>query len=505
MKIKFWLIYLFIFSFCIHLEAQTEGECRQPAVAGKFYPENTSMLKNALKFYFENAVSPGKEKPVGIITPHAGYIYSGQIAADAWNQTKPFNYDIIIFLGTNHTSHSLKKISVYNGEGYKTPLGTAQIDPDITAELLKHKDIVEFDPDAHKNEHSIEVQIPFAQTLFPGAKIVTAIVGVNDPELAENFAELLYNLLKEKSPLFVASSDLSHYPPLEVACAADSSTLKIFGSGNAEKIFNGMRKLENSGSSEVSTYACGEGPVMVLSEVARLFNNDIYSVVSYSNSGKTLIGKNDRVVGYGAAIYRKDGETTSPVYSDHYPDKLNDELTEEDRKALLHYARNTLEQYYSSQTLPLPRNFSAPIRSLAGAFVTLKKDGMLRGCIGHMAEDTPLCKTVGLMALQAALNDRRFNPVTEDEIPSLEIEISVLTPYSKIGDYKEFVTGRDGILLVRGEHRAVYLPQVAPEQGWDRIETLRHLCQKAGLEESSWKDADLYTFRAIVFSESEYK
>jgi AmmeMemoRadiSam system protein A len=139
-------------------------------------------------------------------------------------------------------------------------------------------------------------------------------------------------------------------------------------------------------------------------------------------------------------------------------------------------------------------------------FVTLKKKGELRGCIGHMIADEPLGKLVGTMALQAAFNDRRFPPLTADELQDIEIEISVLTPMKQVADASDILVGRDGVLLSKNGQSAVFLPQVATEQGWSREEMLKHLCQKAGLSADCWKQkAQFSTFQALVFSESEFK
>jgi AmmeMemoRadiSam system protein A len=159
-----------------------------------------------------------------------------------------------------------------------------------------------------------------------------------------------------------------------------------------------------------------------------------------------------------------------------------------------------------TNTLPLARSFNSTLQQPRGAFVTLKKKGELRGCIGRMIGDEPLGKIVGVMAMQAAFNDRRFNQLTADELNDIEIEISVLTPMKKVSGAGDIVVGRDGVLLDKDGYHAVFLPQVAPEQGWNREEMLDNLCRKAGLEKGCWKKgAQFSTFQAVVFSESEFK
>jgi AmmeMemoRadiSam system protein A len=155
---------------------------------------------------------------------------------------------------------------------------------------------------------------------------------------------------------------------------------------------------------------------------------------------------------------------------------------------------------------PLARDISMNLQQPRGAFVTLKKKGELRGCIGNMIADEPLSKVVETMAIQAAFNDRRFNPLTADELNDIEIEISVLTPMKQVAGATDIVIGRDGVLLSKDDRHAVFLPQVATEQRWSREETLDNLCRKAGLETGCWrKGAHFSTFQAVVFSESEFK
>ncbi len=179
-------------------------------------------------------------------------------------------------------------------------------------------------------------------------------------------------------------------------------------------------------------------------------------------------------------------------------------LNSSDKKALLLHARKTLEQYFTTQTLPLPRNINTKLKIKRGCFVTLKKNGDLRGCVGRMSGDVPLCTVVGSMALQAAFNDTRFSPLTKDELSLVEIEISVLTPFKKINSADDIVLGKDGVIVKKGERQAVFLPQVATETGWNKEVFLEQLCYKAGLNASDWKNAELFTFQADVFSEQEF-
>lgn len=180
------------------------------------------------------------------------------------------------------------------------------------------------------------------------------------------------------------------------------------------------------------------------------------------------------------------------------------ELTISQKKMLLEFARKTIVNFLNSEKVPLARDFDVALKRKQGAFVTLRKKEDLRGCIGHIENDRPLCETIGSMALQAAFNDPRFQPLTVDELPEIEIEISVLTPDKKIDDAEEIIPGRDGVLLKKEGRQAVFLPQVATERHWNRYQLLDNLCIKAGFKIGSWKkDSELYVFQAIIFKESE--
>jgi AmmeMemoRadiSam system protein A len=225
--------------------------------------------------------------------------------------------------------------------------------------------------------------------------------------------------------------------------------------------------------------------------------------ISYANSGDTALGDLDRVVGYGAvAVVAGDGyRYERPMPRDV---AAGGPLTGADRQRLLAFARDSILRYLTTETAPLARGLGVADDLQRGAFVTLKKDGHLRGCIGHMAEDRPLGQVVGAMALQAAFNDRRFEPVSLRELPALEIEISVLTPRQRAAGPEAIRVGVDGVYLEKDGRSAVFLPQVAPEQGWDRDQLLDALCRKAGLPAGAWREgAELETFQALVFAESD--
>jgi AmmeMemoRadiSam system protein B/AmmeMemoRadiSam system protein A len=486
-----------------------EERVRPPAVAGQFYPGDPVKLEAAVKAFLSAAEPPAGPRPVALVAPHAGYIYSGQIAADAYRQAMGHEYDLVVILGTNHTSRMLTGISVYDGKGYRTPLGLAEIDREVVARLIAADDAFGFSPSAHEREHSVEVQVPFVQVLFPGVKIVTAIVGRPDVDLCTRFGKVLAETLQDRHPLIVASSDLSHYPAYEDAVTTDLATLEAISWLQPGKLEAAIRKRMNSGVRNLSTCACGEAPVLAAIEAARRLGLDHARIVSYANSGDTALADLSRVVGYGAVVFTAGDSEAGTESVDRTPlwrPRASDHegaLSEEEGRQLLDFARTSIRRYLDTGTAPLARGFPPMLWRRQGVFVTLKQRGRLRGCIGHREADRPLCQVVGSMALQAAFNDRRFTPLAPEELDRTEIEISLLSPLTRIGDPEKIVIGRDGVLLSKQGRGAIYLPEVAVEQGWSREQMLRQLCRKGGLPADAWREgAELYTFQTVVLHES---
>ena len=512
MKIVRWSLTLLVISLCFTGACQankgSDTDIRQPAVAGKFYPESAVKLRLAIEKFLQDAVPFKVKKPIAIIVPHAGYIYSGQICADGFKQVSNQKYDVIVILGTNHTSPDFQKISLYPGDGFRTPLGTVPVEKDVVS-LLQNADPADctLDKSPHESEHSVEVMVPFIQVVFPEAKIVPVVVGSPDREICTRFGQALAKVLKNKRALIVASSDLSHYPAAEDANNVDRETLASIAKLDTAAFRTTVQAHRDKNISNLVTSACGEAPIMAAMAAAKSLGAVRGAVVSYANSGDVSIGDRSRVVGYGAVVLTAEGEDKNmSISAKPTRDSLSAPLGSADKKTLLAFARETLSRFFLTETVPLARGFNESLQQPRGVFVTLKKKGELRGCIGRMIGDEPLCKLVGAMAVQAAFNDRRFQPLTADELNDTEIEISVLTPMKKVAGAADIVVGRDGVLISKEGRSAVFLPQVATEQKWNREELLDNLCLKAGLTAGSWKaGAQLSTFQAVVFNESEFK
>lgn len=215
---------------------------RYPVFAGQFYSSDSIVLKKQLETFFKNSKTLRIDSIISLIVPHAGYIYSGQIVADAFNQVRNNNYELIIILGTNHTKPNFSKISIYPRGDFVTPIGSLEID-NLTAQKLLSKDNnIVADLSVHAKEHSIEVQIPFIKYLFPRSKILPIIIGSSDIQMCKKFGKILAEIIKDKNALIIASSDLSHYPNFDDAIKVDNKILKTITKLDVEEIIYSYRK-----------------------------------------------------------------------------------------------------------------------------------------------------------------------------------------------------------------------------------------------------------------------
>jgi hypothetical protein len=504
-----WCLPLAAVPAASHANAAGKAEVRKPAHAGQFYPADPRKLAQAIDSYIEAAVTPFTDRPIAIVCPHAGYIYSAQIAADAYKQASRHAYDLVVILGVNHTTAGFRDVSIYPSGGFETPLGVAPIDGALAGSLMAKDKRYRFDEAVHEREHSIEVQVPFVQRLFPEAKILPVVVATSDPDVCDRFGEALAAAVRGRNVLIVASCDLSHFPSYEDAERVDRGTLEAMATLDANAFRGAIALRMDEGVPELGTCACGEAPVLAGMAAARRLGATGAQIISYANSGDTSVGDRSRVVGYGAVAFvaGKGGNNVAPLREEKTGEAATEAaFNEKEKRALLSFARKTIRQYLATQTAPLARGFPPALETRRGAFVTLHEKGELRGCIGHMSEDLPLCQAVGYCALQAAFNDRRFSPVGPDEIDAIDIEISVLTPYKAVRGYDDIKVGRDGVLMKKDGRSAVFLPSVAVEQGWTRDEMLSHLSAKAGLPSDAWKkNSQFYTFQAVVFGESDLR
>lgn len=480
-----------------------DGEIRDPAVAGQFYPADRGKLTRALDGFFKDAVADRGAHPPVIVVPHAGYIYSGQIAADAFNQVSPSAVDTVVILGANHTTGGADRASVYDGAAFRTPLGLVGVDRELAAALVRDSNLAVFDRRLHQREHAVEVQVPFVQHRLPRARIVPVVVPSSDPEMCARFGSLVADAVRGRRALVVASSDLSHYPDAGDAARVDAETLEHIARLDGERLVRSEALVAGGATPGLATRACGLGPILVAIEAARRLGAAHGVVLSYANSASVAVGTAERAVGYGAVAFSSgtDGADLTALRS-----VMTDEghrLDAADRRVLLSLARETIQRYLESETVPLPRGGSPALVREAGVFVTLRKDGVLRGCVGRLLPEGPVIRLVSAMALEAAFADPRYERVRASELASIDIEVSILSPVAVAPGPQAIVAGRDGVVLQADGRSAVFLPNVATEQGWGREELLNQLAVKAGLRPGAWRapGARLFTFQADVFAE----
>lgn len=466
---------------------------RHPAVAGRFYPADQHRLNAALDRLLGEAPSvEGILPPRGLLVPHAGWLFSGQIAADAFKAASKGEYGVVVIFGANHTAGGFGKVALPTSNAFASPVGTLPIDSKVI-ERLADDPLCHKDDRPHSSEHSIEVQLPFLCRLFPDVPIVPCIIGTTDLEDSAAFGERAAMLTADRDPLFVASSDLSHYPDGTSAKRLDS---EVVGAIEAMDL-NGFQEVVRrfpANSGDLSTRACGDGAIAALIGAMQRLGAACPAKISTVHSGETIFGESDRVVGY-ASLGFFEGEVKFPTPS---PAEGNP------GRALLSFARKTLDFYLNGEVVPLPRGLPATAEEHRGVFVTLYNQESLRGCVGHILSDEPLGKLTGRMAIAAATDDYRFREVAASEIPDLRIELSILSEPKPVGSVSEIEPMRDGVVIRKSGRQGVFLPKVAQEQGWDRETLLDRLCEKAGLARGSWrKGAELLTFQAEIFREDE--
>ncbi len=464
---------------------------RKPAVSGKFYSGDKESLTNDLIHLF----APAKERQcdaIAIISPHAGYVFSGEVAASAFSQINPDKaYKNVFILASSHTTY-FNGASIYNLGNYETPLGEVKVNIDLCNELINNNDIFTFNPSAHATEHSIEVQLPFLQShLQNHCQIVPIVIGSDDKNTPKQIAEALSPYFNDDN-LFIISSDFSHYPKYSDAIQLDKITCDAICSGNPDSLINIINTYKNSDIENLATNICGWSAVLSLMYLTN--ENYKFHQIEYKNSGDSEYGSNDRVVGYWAISVCPASETGF-------------KLSDDEKKQLLELARLTVETKLTKNTKPDLNSFefSNNLKTNCGAFVTLHKNDNLRGCIGRFEPNIPLYEVVVDMAIAASQNDHRFSPVTISELNEIDFEISVLTPMIKIDSISKIELGRHGIYIKKEYQTGTFLPQVATETGWSLEEFLGHCARdKAGLSYDGWKDADIYTYEAIVFSEEDF-
>jgi len=456
-------------------------EVKKPNVAGSFYPASAKKLAAMVDNFIVRAkVKPIEGDIVAIIVPHAGYQFSGLVAGYSFKCLKNRKYETVIVIGPSHYFH-FDGISVYNKGFFETPLGKIKVDSLLAERLIREDKKIKFYPQAFVREHSIEVELPFLQCSLKNFNLVPVVMGNLSRENCKILGNALAKLIKDKKVLLVISTDMSHFYPGNVAGKIDRGTIAELKKFNPESLFNKI----SGGECKL----CGAAPVVSGMIAAQILGANRIKVLKYANSGD-VTGDKSRVVGYMAAVIYKERN-----------EKM--ELDEKQKERLLKIARSSIESYLKKGKIVKFEESDPLLIKKQGAFVTLTKEGKLRGCIGSMVGVMPLYETIAKMAIEAAVRDPRFPSLQMDELSKIHIEISVLSELKLIDDVNEIKVGRDGILIRKGFSSGVLLPQVAAEYGWDRTTFLEQTSRKAGLPPDAYKEgAQIYIFTAQIFGEN---
>ena len=464
-----------------------KGDIRPAAVAGAFYTSDSEELTAQIKDFISKV--PKKTlsgKIIALISPHAGYVYSGQVAAYGYKLIEGKKFDTVVVIAPSHRA-PFRGASVYPHGAYQIPLGLIPIDTELTQQLMKQNASISYVWEAHTQEHSLEVQLPFLKVLLGDFRLLPIVMGSYDFATCESISESIYKVVKDKNVLLIASTDLSHFYNYNKAVDLDKIVINHVKNFDA----NGLFKDINSGRCE----ACGAGPMITTMLLAKKLGATRSEVLYYANSGD-VTGDKSGVVGYmSAVLYNNPGQKKDKKAS------IDLGLTDEEKETLHKIAKSAIESQCYKKPFPETAITSETLKEKRGAFVTLHKQGNLRGCIGYIRAQKPLYQTIREMAIAAAFQDTRFDPVTEKELKEIDIEISVLTPLKKIDTVEEIEVGRHGIYIIKGIYSGLLLPQVATEYGWDRKTFLEHTCTKAGLPDDAWKEkgTTIYTFSADIF------
>ena len=465
---------------------------RPSAVAGKWYREDPKALKLQIESLLKNVKLPPLPSRINaLIVPHAGYRFSGPTAAYAYKAIAGRGYNRVVILAPSHYAH-FYGASTLDVVAYETPLGQVPVDRKVVKALLKNPLFKERTM-AHLREHAIEAQLPFLQIVLKDFKIVPILISEVKDEDIFILADILKKVLGKdiKNTLFIASSDFTHFGPMygyvpfkenisEKIKKMDMEAVEFIKKGDSKGLLDYYHKTKIT--------ICGIYPIAIT--ISSLAKQPKGFLLHYTTSGEILSNYSNSV-SYVAMLLDEPG------------------LNQNERENLLKLARFTLKYYFNHGHPPaveeIPIKVSPVLKEKKGAFVTLKKHGELRGCIGFIRPIFPLYKTVMQASLQAAFADPRFLPLRQEELKEIDIEISVLGPIIPVKKVEEIRVGRDGLIIKKDGQQGLLLPQVATEFNLDRLKFLELTCKKAGLSPSAWKKgASIYRFTAEVFGEKKH-
>jgi hypothetical protein len=461
------------------------SQIRSAAVAGAFYPGSARELSAMVRRLLDDAGTPGTgPAPKAIIAPHAGYIYSGAVAASVYARLKPLRgrIDRVVLLGPCHRV-AVRGLALSGADAFATPLGDVPVDKDAGAAIADLPQVRTVDA-THAQEHSLEVHLPFLQEVLGAFTLVPLVVG---DASAEEVADVLERLWGGPETLIVISSDLSHYLDYDTASRLDRETCSAIEALDHTRIGYDQ--------------ACGRIPVSGLLAVAKRRGLSV-TTLDLRNSGDTAGGR-DRVVGYGAWMFVECDRKTAPAGGPDEATRQYEAFIRQTRalldahgETLMRVAAASIEsglEHGGASAVDTAR-YAADLQNKGATFITLKRGGHLRGCIGTATAHRPLVTDTAENAYAAAFKDPRFEPLHARELDDLALSISVLSPAAPMAFENEadllrqLRPGRDGLIIADGDKRALFLPVV-----WETLaepaDFNGHLKTKAGLAKNHWSDS----------------
>ncbi len=465
---------------------------RNPAVAGIFYSADKDRLDSEVEHYLADTASPLDYQPRILIVPHAGYVYSASTAAKAYGRLQKYAAKIknVILLGPSHRV-AFRGAALPSANFFATPLGAVPVNRELTAQLAALPGF-KIDDHPHKEEHSLEVQLPFLQKVLKKFKIIPVVYGEVDPGL---LAQALEPLVERDDTLLVVSADLSHYNDYETARELDGHT--------ADMVANNQAELEN----HMSCGADGINAALLIAKEAALRPE----MLELLNSGDTS-GDKQRVVGYGAWSFGEGEKPASKpklspleretenlkLFAAAYKDQLRRIVSRSLAEAVRH-------KHYS----PARKDYGNELFDKGASFVTLKQNGELRGCVGTVVPHVAVAHDLAENAYRAAMEDGRFSPLTEEELSRTRFSISLLTGFERVPYWDEsdllnrIRPGIDGLIIRDGDRQGLFLPSVWKELP-DKAEFLKNLKVKAGFNPSYWSNnIKVYRFRTVEINDED--
>jgi AmmeMemoRadiSam system protein B/AmmeMemoRadiSam system protein A len=466
-----------------------------------FYEEDPRKLDREVRELLREAPRGGEGRLLAAVVPHAGYVYSGSCAAAAYGCLKTGQYDRVVILAPSH-ARGFRGLALPAPEAaqYATPLGAVPLDLEACQKLASLPGFGR-EPEVATREHAVEVHLPFLQAALGTFKLVPVICGSLSTAELDRAGRALAPLADGRT-LVIASSDFTHFgEDFDYVPFKDRLREQLYGYLDAASsaVAARDRAAFRAHCQTTGDTICGRFPIDILLGMLDERGEPAEGRVLAKLTSGDRTGDYRHCVSYATIGFFSPAAAAAPRPAQAAG------LTKEERSTLLAIARDTLNWVCSGTTNAFDftrYGLTEPLKEVTATFVTLKVRGRLRGCIGSLEPEAPLYRSVHDNAVHAASHDPRFMPVRADELADIHLDVSVLSPIRPIASWKEFEIGKHGIIMTKGRRRAVYLPEVAPEQGWTVEETLDSLSEKAGLPPDAWREgASFQVFESLVLAE----